>query len=614
MPPPSSQGRRAQILSWRQSSGPLPYGLQVLAQQVRATVFRHVSQWLVRDHAWLRHRTPPTAHGPALSNRHVGLDSGCRRATGTRRLVLRTFPMRSPSQVVCPGVESAGRLTHGVAPSARVTPRRPRDCAWATPSLGSSQLPACSQPVSPAGPNSASELPASHSLVWSSRENICAQLISLLKATPPEHIDQRRRIIWMLGSFGGAEQLPLFRALLLDPNEDFDVRDLAQRAGARHGLQLSARELVQLDAEHIGLRFSLVNLLSFVRLAAFSPDLEAALLQLESGRRGRLLIMQRRVQSAPQSPERTQAQRASVARLDRHPFRFPSPEQVVVAQPHALAEWLFERWYHSDRHTIHEKVDPYERLNLGVALAWKERPEAWHLLTEWCQDMSAEELERDLIRVDWGVSRDELARITRTHPALHRRAAEALLLPLPDLIAHWGEEKLLHRLERVVRAESVACKVRYDLVEPPRHSPGPMNCCFNGTWPGAECCTHSCVTPMWPRRFGATCSNTCRTMTAPPPSVGRVSRSDIPATNRSLAPSSSMPRSTRPRPKTARCSCARCEIRTRGFEASPSKVCSRSGSLARRGSTGSSPWPTSPIPRSASPPPRAWSSKASANG
>ncbi|WP_161604876.1 HEAT repeat domain-containing protein [Myxococcus xanthus] len=314
-------------------------------------------------------------------------------------------------------------------------------------------------------------MPSSPSLVWSSRENICAQLISLLKATPPEHFDTRRRIVWMLGSFGGVEQLPLFRALLFDPNEDFNVQDLALRAGARHGLQLSPREFIQLDEDHrerMGPGFTLVDLISFARLATFSPDLEAALLQLPPRPRGRLLIAQRRGHSAPQSPERTQAQRASKARLDRHPFhpfRFPFPEQGVVAQPYALAEWLFERWYHSDRHAIREEVDPYEQLNLCIALTWKERPEAWRLLTEWCQDMSAEELERDLIRVDWGVSRDELARITRTHPALHHRAAEALLLPLPDLIAHWGEERLLHRLERVVRAESVACKVPYNLVK-----------------------------------------------------------------------------------------------------------------------------------------------------
>ncbi|GHG79124.1 hypothetical protein GCM10012319_30600 [Comamonas sp. KCTC 72670] len=296
--------------------------------------------------------------------------------------------------------------------------------------------------------------------MWSSRESICAQLISLLKATPPEHVSLRRRIVWMLGRFGGVEQLPFFRALLLDPNEDLHVRDIAQRAGARHGLQLSARELIPVEEaprERLGPGATLVNLLYFARLVTFSPDMEAALLRLSPGNRARLLIAHRRSHVTSRHPGFRQARNTRSPRLERNPFCYQLALQGVAAQPYAFAEWLFERWYHSDRHLLHEEnVDACEQLNLDVALAWRERPEALRLVIEWCQGMRSKELERSLIRVAWGVSRDELAHITRPHPALHRRAANALLLPLSDLIAHWGEEELLYRLEYIVCAESVA--------------------------------------------------------------------------------------------------------------------------------------------------------------
>ncbi|ATB51065.1 hypothetical protein MYMAC_006722 [Corallococcus macrosporus DSM 14697] len=303
--------------------------------------------------------------------------------------------------------------------------------------------------------------------MWSSRESIRAQLISLLNATPPESLDTRRRIVWMLGSFGGVEQLPLFRELLLNPNEDFYLRDLALRAGAKHGLELSEQEFLHLDAEsrdRSGPAFVVLQLLSFARLASFGPAMEEALLRLSPGLRAYLLVAQRRNPSAPQSPKRSRPTGAPVSRLNRGSTLLPILSRSVVNQPPAFPEWLFARWYHADRHLLQEEqVDSCQRLNLCVALAWRERPEVWPLFTEW----AAEAPDWDELRVDWGVSRDELARITRTAPGLHQRAAEALSLPLPDLIAHWGEEPLLLRIERALRTESMASRVPCLVVKHP---------------------------------------------------------------------------------------------------------------------------------------------------
>jgi HEAT repeat protein len=82
--------------------------------------------------------------------------------------------------------------------------------------------------------------------VWSSRENIRAQLLSLLQTLPPEERRPRYGAVGLLGLFGGPEQLPLLRGLVLDPSEDFTLRHRAMSSGHRLGLRLSGPALTGL--------------------------------------------------------------------------------------------------------------------------------------------------------------------------------------------------------------------------------------------------------------------------------------------------------------------------------------------------------------------------------
>ncbi|MCP3143177.1 HEAT repeat domain-containing protein [Pyxidicoccus xibeiensis] len=270
------------------------------------------------------------------------------------------------------------------------------------------------------------------SLVWSSRENIRAQVLSLLQAAPSADPWLRFRIVGLLGIFGGPEQLPLLRTLLFDTREDFSVRNRALWVGARHGLRLSGTELSQLlhrtsartcpGHYHLGpCGPSLGTLLDPARLDDDGTEVEAALLQVSSEERARIL-----------------------ADSDTAPL------------PARLVEGLFTRWHQSDRHEVSEAG------NLDVALAHRERPEAWKLLTEWTRELTAYDQQGLLYG---GLSREELARLVRDAPDAMQRAANALLLPLSDLRGYFGEEALLRLLLRIVRAESSAWTVPYGLVE-----------------------------------------------------------------------------------------------------------------------------------------------------
>ncbi|MFP2926500.1 HEAT repeat domain-containing protein [Pyxidicoccus sp. 3LG] len=266
-------------------------------------------------------------------------------------------------------------------------------------------------------------------------------MVSLLQAAPWKDFALRCRLVRLLGIFGSPEDFPLLLRLILDRREHYLVRNAALSAGARHGLRLSGDELAQLleprtalgcdGHDHEGpCRPGLGLILSAVRLEDTAID-EAVKQALSNNL----------------SP----ASRACILAAS-DPIPLPS----------RLVEWLFELWYQTDRHLLLEFGTWGRNNNLAVALAHWERPESRQLLTEWAREMTDEDLEQCLYR---NLSREELARLVSATPELRHRAVEGLLLPLPDLLAWFGEEGLLRRLRIAVRTESVAKSVPYRLVK-----------------------------------------------------------------------------------------------------------------------------------------------------
>ncbi|MFP2908778.1 HEAT repeat domain-containing protein [Pyxidicoccus sp. 3LFB2] len=295
--------------------------------------------------------------------------------------------------------------------------------------------------------------------MWSSRENIRAQLLSLLETTPRQDTALRRRIVWKLGTFGGPEQLPLLRSLLFDVQEHFSIRNAALDVGQRHGLSLSASEFTRLLEQGSALHCdghdhpgpcvpSLGQLLSLVR--AEDEDtctaVETALLQVSAEERARLLA-----------------------------------ETDTLPLPPRWVEWLFARWYAEERQRLSGDRPWGHDCNFWVAITHRQRPEVRKLFVEWTWDPTTGALEE---RPYWELSDEERERLLEAVPRLQRRFAESLVLLLPELLAQLGPDVLLRRLHRVVRAQSVACRVPYSLVERPAEFPRAVE--LLGEWRGAR--------------------------------------------------------------------------------------------------------------------------------
>ncbi|NMO14317.1 hypothetical protein HPC49_29895 [Pyxidicoccus fallax] len=266
------------------------------------------------------------------------------------------------------------------------------------------------------------------SLVWSSRESIRAQLLSLLETTPSTDSKLRQRVVSLLGIFGGPEDVPLLRALLFSDLEDYSVQNVALWNGVKLGLRLSGPELARLLA-----RESPHGCGGHTHLGPCTPTLEDFI------------------------PLATTEETLSVIETTLHEASAYKRARVLASAddlhlPSHLVERLYTRWYTSDRQVL-AAGDVYDRrANLDVAVAHRARPEAWSLIEEWLRELEAE----DLIRPErWDLSEEELGRLFRVAPSLHRRALESLLLPPPELLAHFGLDALLRRLRRVMRAASV---------------------------------------------------------------------------------------------------------------------------------------------------------------
>ncbi|WP_147444137.1 MULTISPECIES: HEAT repeat domain-containing protein [Corallococcus] len=258
------------------------------------------------------------------------------------------------------------------------------------------------------------------SLVWSSRENIRAQLLSLLETVPLESVALRDRVVRLLGVFGGPELTTLLLERFFDEREGFSTRERALHALVKQGAPLSGPDITRIiDVSPLMCPCcspSTEEVLTLARTEDAWEAAEAALLK--------------------HSPQ----MRAHVLASTEHTRLSPR-----------LVEWLYSRWFLHDRHPLAEGDDWDPRANLQVAVAHRERPEARMLLDAWGRDMAAE----------------VLGQLSRAEPRLQQSVDALLLLPLPDLLASFGQEALLRLIHRIVRAESVAQKVAHGIQPSP---------------------------------------------------------------------------------------------------------------------------------------------------
>jgi hypothetical protein len=123
----------------------------------------------------------------------------------------------------------------------------------------------------------------------------------------------------------------------------------------------------------------------------------------------------------------------------------------------ALVNWLYQQWLSHDRFQIEEvrddAGDPWP-LNLRVALAHSDRPESRSLLREFWQRASSEQ-RLALLEELWCSLGEEIGCLA-TGPRERQELAEALALPVADLLQHLGPERLLDRIEASLRDASRA--------------------------------------------------------------------------------------------------------------------------------------------------------------
>ncbi|MBZ4416498.1 HEAT repeat domain-containing protein [Myxococcus sp. RHSTA-1-4] len=226
----------------------------------------------------------------------------------------------------------------------------------------------------------------------------------------------------------------LLLPLVFDSREHLTTRSVALRVLATHGQRLSGPELTRL------LELPLSHMCPCCR-----PPLESVL-------------------TLAQTEDAWAAAEAALQEVSPHERTSVLTATETTPLPSPLVEWLYTRWYSCDRHQLAAEGPRGSEANLKVALAHRERPEAGMLLDEWLRDMATQELEWLEFRI---MSAEELARLVRANPQLQQCAADLLRLPLPDLLAHFGQEVLLRRLRRIARAESVAQTVSYRIMRSP---------------------------------------------------------------------------------------------------------------------------------------------------
>ncbi|NBC38788.1 hypothetical protein GTZ93_03035 [Corallococcus exiguus] len=247
-----------------------------------------------------------------------------------------------------------------------------------------------------------------------------------LQSLSPGEDPVREKLLDLLGLFGGQEQLPFLEALLLDRTAGYPIRVSALRAGLRLGLDMSGPELVRL------LEASIAEACGEITHDPYAPALDDLLLLI---RTDQALADARR--SLLRIPLRSLANALAHERW-RPPGLFP-----------ALKNWMHARWARQLARLSPEEVEADLRLHLRVAVATSPHPESQAFVSRQLRTPTAEAREL-LFRM---LTPEAIAWWTAPHPQAFRHAAETLRLPLPLLLSHFGPERLLRRLEDVVRAQ-----------------------------------------------------------------------------------------------------------------------------------------------------------------
>ncbi|AGC47416.1 hypothetical protein MYSTI_06143 [Myxococcus stipitatus DSM 14675] len=278
-------------------------------------------------------------------------------------------------------------------------------------------------------------------LKWSSRESLCAQLLSVLQSIPldgphphestsanehsrkealyrlehpqpPWRHQTRERCIDLLARFAGPAQRDALRDLFLDDRETPGARRLALEGAHTLGIELSPRELAglldeALSARDGGSKLDLAVILSLARTEEDCAIAEQALSRATARARFEVLGRSR--------------SRPLHARL-RH--------------------LLLARWFAEDREVIQRDL-PDPRFDIAAVVATWEHPSAWDALARLAHEEVSEEMMDDLRR---GLPTEAFVRWARLRPELYQQAAEALRLPLPELRAHFAVDDLRERL------------------------------------------------------------------------------------------------------------------------------------------------------------------------
>ncbi|WP_342379314.1 HEAT repeat domain-containing protein [Myxococcus stipitatus] len=278
-------------------------------------------------------------------------------------------------------------------------------------------------------------------LKWSSRESLCAQLLSVLQSIPlegphpheststsehyrklalyyrahqraPRRQSTRGHCIDLLARCAGPEQRGALREFLLDDREAMTARSSVLDAAVSLGLELTPGEFAGLLDEAVAARswgnnLSLGELLSLARTEESCVIAEQALTRATAKQRVEVLLHSR-----------------------------GSPLHA------RLQHLLHARWLAEDQETI-RREDPDRDLEVSVALATWEQPGSWDVLVR----LAHEEVSVTLMdHVREGLPTEAFVRWARLRPKLYRQAAETLRLPLPELRAHFPVEDLRERL------------------------------------------------------------------------------------------------------------------------------------------------------------------------
>ncbi|MBJ6759123.1 HEAT repeat domain-containing protein [Myxococcaceae bacterium JPH2] len=292
-------------------------------------------------------------------------------------------------------------------------------------------------------------------LKWSSRESLCAQLLSVLQSIPlegphphestsanehylkwalylrahhqkPGRDPTRERCIDLLARFAGPGQRDALRDLLLDDREGIVARSHSLQGALSVGIELSPREFAGLLDEALAKRDW-----------GSPPDLD------------RLLCLARTEESciiAEQALARATArQRVEVLAHSR-----------TIPLHTRLRDLLYARWLAEDREAI-RREDPDSYLERYAAVATWEQPGSWDVLARLAHEEVSQEL---LYNLRNGLPSEAFVRWARLRPELYQQAAEALRLPLPELRAHFHADDLRERLSHAAVHQQLFTSLR----------------------------------------------------------------------------------------------------------------------------------------------------------